>query len=100
MNLDTSERDNFAGRAFAPAMPAVAGPGAAVTLPSLAALPRTGVTSAVLHAFVRAVATVWAWHDRTRQRRTLRELSNHMLRDIGLDRGAALAEATKPFWRA
>jgi uncharacterized protein YjiS (DUF1127 family) len=100
MTPDTRERDNLARRGFAPASVAAAGHGAAVALPSLAALPRTGVTSAVLHAFVRAVATVWAWHDRTRQRRTLRELSNHMLRDIGLDRGAALAEATKPFWRA
>lgn len=100
MTPDTSERDDFARRAFAPPTRAAAGHGAAVALPSLAALPRTDVASAVLHAFVRAVATVWAWHDRTRQRRALRELSDHMLRDIGLDRGAALAEATKPFWRA
>ena len=100
MTPDTSDCDHFARRAFAPVTPAAAGHGAVVALPSLTASPRTGVASAVLHALVRAVATGWAWHDRTRQRRALRELSDHLLRDIGLDRGAALAEATKPFWRA
>ena len=37
--------------------------------------------------------------ERARQRRQLRELSDHMLRDIGLTRADAWAEAEKPFWR-
>ena len=28
------------------------------------------------------------------------ELSDHMLRDIGISRAAAHGEAAKPFWRA
>jgi uncharacterized protein YjiS (DUF1127 family) len=30
----------------------------------------------------------------------LREFDDHMLRDIGITRLQATAEATKPFWRA
>ena len=40
-----------------------------------------------------------AWHHRARQRRVLMELSDHLLRDIGISRADALAEATRPFWR-
>jgi uncharacterized protein YjiS (DUF1127 family) len=39
------------------------------------------------------------WLERARQRRQLAELSDHMLRDIGLTRADAWAEAEKPFWR-
>jgi uncharacterized protein YjiS (DUF1127 family) len=38
------------------------------------------------------------WIDRGRQRRQLAELSDHMLRDIGITRADAWAEADKPFW--
>jgi uncharacterized protein YjiS (DUF1127 family) len=47
----------------------------------------------------RAVDLVVLWHGRARQRRQLRELPPHLLRDIGVDRPAALREADKPFWR-
>jgi uncharacterized protein YjiS (DUF1127 family) len=39
------------------------------------------------------------WHERARQRRQLRSLSERMLRDIGLTRGDVMAESSKPFWR-
>jgi uncharacterized protein YjiS (DUF1127 family) len=39
------------------------------------------------------------WTERARQRRALGELSDHMLRDIGVTRADAWAEADKPFWR-
>jgi uncharacterized protein YjiS (DUF1127 family) len=39
------------------------------------------------------------WLDRVRQRRQLCELSDQMLRDIGLTRADAWAEHAKPFWR-
>ena len=39
------------------------------------------------------------WLDRARQRRQLCELSDHMLRDIGLTRADVWAEVAKPFWR-
>jgi uncharacterized protein YjiS (DUF1127 family) len=48
----------------------------------------------------RAVDVVLVWHQRARQRRQLLEVSDHMLRDIGISRADAIGEAEKPFWRA
>jgi uncharacterized protein YjiS (DUF1127 family) len=39
------------------------------------------------------------WQERSRQRRHLAGLSDHMLRDIGLSPGDVWAECEKPFWR-
>ena len=39
------------------------------------------------------------WHERSRQRRHLAGLSDHMLRDIGLSRADVWQECEKPFWR-
>jgi uncharacterized protein YjiS (DUF1127 family) len=47
----------------------------------------------------RLIQTLLLWHERTRQRRHLQDLSDHMLRDIGLVRADVLAETDKPFWR-
>ena len=47
----------------------------------------------------RAAEIVLLWMERARQRRELAELSDRMLRDIGLTRTDAWAEADKPFWR-
>lgn len=44
--------------------------------------------------------TLLAAMDRHGQRRTLAELDDHMLRDIGISRAEAIEEAQKPFWRA
>ena len=33
------------------------------------------------------------------QRRTLLELDDHLLKDIAVSRGEAIAEGRKPFWR-
>ena len=38
-------------------------------------------------------------HERSRQRQTLRDLDDHLLRDIGVTREQAEREAHKPFWR-
>ena len=40
------------------------------------------------------------WLMRRRTRRALAAMDDWQLRDIGLDRRAAMAEAAKPFWRA
>lgn len=40
-----------------------------------------------------------AWVERRRQRRALLELSDALLKDIGVSRADALREASKPFWR-
>jgi len=47
----------------------------------------------------RAVELGLVWLERAQQRRHLRELDDPMLRDIGLSRADAWAEAEKPFWR-
>lgn len=39
------------------------------------------------------------WLDRSRQRRRLGEMDDHMLRDIGVARIAAWAETQKWFWQ-
>lgn len=39
------------------------------------------------------------WQRRWKSRRDLRRLDERLLRDIGVDRRAALEEACKPFWR-
>lgn len=38
-------------------------------------------------------------HSRARQRRHLAQMDDRLLRDIGIDRAQAMAEADKPFWR-
>ena len=48
----------------------------------------------------RAVDAVLTWHQRARERRELMQLSDRMLRDIGISRAEAYGEAEKPFWRA
>ena len=40
-----------------------------------------------------------SWHRRAEQRHQLGKLDEHLLKDIGVDRWAAAAEAAKPFWR-
>jgi uncharacterized protein YjiS (DUF1127 family) len=67
------------------------------------------------HVTERAVNPAWApaergsalgrcqdllriWLQRSRQRRALSELDDHLLRDIGVARREAVREAAKPFW--
>ena len=48
----------------------------------------------------RLARLVHTWQRRARDRAQLERLDERMLRDIGLDRLAAMSEAAKPFWRA
>jgi uncharacterized protein YjiS (DUF1127 family) len=50
---------------------------------------------AALLAGIAAISTILA---RPRQRLALRELDDHLLRDIGLSRAEAGRQASKPFW--
>lgn len=59
---------------------------------------QTGLPLAARVAVTFAVA-VTTWDKRRKSRRTLKHLEPHLLRDIGLDRISAEAEASKPFWR-
>jgi uncharacterized protein YjiS (DUF1127 family) len=45
------------------------------------------------------VELVETWLQRRRQRRALLELSDHVLKDIGISRSEALQEGRKPFWQ-
>ncbi len=48
---------------------------------------------------IRATDFLSELEERGRQRRQLAALSDRMLSDIGRDRGQAIAESLKPFWR-
>ena len=43
--------------------------------------------------------TLRLWRERARGRQQLRTFDDHLLRDIGITRLQAEAEADKPFWR-
>jgi uncharacterized protein YjiS (DUF1127 family) len=46
------------------------------------------------------LVTLERWAERRRQRRALLELSDSLLKDIGLSHADAWQEGRKPFWRA
>jgi uncharacterized protein YjiS (DUF1127 family) len=47
-----------------------------------------------------ALHVLYVWQDRAAQRRRLAVMDDRMLDDIGVNRGEAMREARKPFWRA
>jgi len=59
---------------------------------------RNGLT-AVAELLGDAFTLAYGWRDRSRQRRTLMRLDDHLLHDIGLSRSDVEREASKPFWR-
>lgn len=57
---------------------------------------------ALERAFAGAVLLVYLfahWRERARQRKTLAQLDDRLLRDIGLSRYDAQWESKKPFWQ-
>ena len=50
-------------------------------------------------SLIRLFDVMFAWQDRSRQRRHLASLDHRLLRDIGLSRVDVEQETTKPFWR-
>ena len=46
------------------------------------------------------VGLVHTWVERSKGRRELASMSDHMLKDIGVSRAQAWVESNKPFWRA
>ena len=79
----------------------VSAPGVSSSRSRIASRP-CGVTNST--AYLRSVAAAYeqvlSWLERVRQRRHLAQLSDHMLKDIGLTRVDVEAELSKPFWRA
>ncbi|MGO4127282.1 DUF1127 domain-containing protein [Inquilinus sp. YAF38] len=60
-------------------------------------VPRSALPHPATFAGLRQTFSLWL--RRARTRRQLDSLSDHELRDLGLDRGDAVVEARKPFWR-
>lgn len=56
--------------------------------------------SAVAALFDEAAAMLNLWSARRRERRNVRQIDDHMLRDIGLDRFTAEQVGARPFWTA
>lgn len=48
---------------------------------------------------VRFAVAVAKWDTRRKTRHALKHLDRHLLVDIGVDKSAADAEASKPFWQ-
>ncbi len=57
------------------------------------------VPALLMRALERGFETLWLWQTRAEQRMRLLTLDDHELRDIGVTRAEAEAEARKPFWR-
>ena len=53
-----------------------------------------------MQVVVRLAGLVAIWERRARERRALGEMSEHMLKDLGISRVDAHREAEKAFWRA
>ncbi len=52
-----------------------------------------------MQVVVRLAGLVAVWERRARERRALGEMSEHMLKDLGISRVDAQREAEKAFWR-
>jgi uncharacterized protein YjiS (DUF1127 family) len=87
------------GPSARPPAPAAIACGGAAPLPLDAGRRRAGAWATVRRTVRRISEVLLRWHERRRQRGALLELNDHLLRDIGISRDAALGEATKPFWR-
>lgn len=58
-----------------------------------------GASKGSASSWQQFVELLAVWAQRARTRRELAALDERLLQDIGLRRGDALHEASKPFWR-
>ena len=72
-------------------------------IPAAGRLERASTAGAWLDGFVAATASLLTslgrWRQVSGQRRALGELTDHLLKDIGLTRADVDRELGKPFWR-
>jgi len=54
--------------------------------------------AAIVGSYLRISDTTAMWRSRLRQRQALQELSDHVLKDIGISRCDVFRESTKYFW--
>jgi uncharacterized protein YjiS (DUF1127 family) len=50
-------------------------------------------------ALTALVSQLLLWQERSNERLRLREMDDHMLKDLGISRAQAYRESEKPFWR-
>jgi uncharacterized protein YjiS (DUF1127 family) len=60
---------------------------------------RLSLSDRIANAAIAAFVQVREWHERARSRQALLRLDEHMLRDLGIDRGTAQFKGSLPFWR-
>ena len=63
------------------------------------AVEAAGLPAGIGRFILAPMQTLQIWYERSRQRDRLARLDDRLLRDIGIDRGTAMQEASKPFWR-
>lgn len=51
------------------------------------------------HAALHLVETLYSWQQRAMERQQLRQMDDHLLKDMGISRADVEYEASKPFWR-
>lgn len=52
----------------------------------------------VRRVVVKSMQIIVIWQERAEQRQALRELGDHILKDIGVSHADAYKESRKPFW--
>ena len=57
-------------------------------------------SSHLIGPFTAILERLMTWQARAEMRSHLSTLEDHLLRDVGLTREEAVAEAAKPFWQA
>jgi len=78
---------------------ATSGGGDVTVLRFVRGAPHVGEAPQPRPFLVRLVDRLVCWQGRLRTRRSLADLDDRMLRDIGLTRGDVRTETEKPFWR-
>lgn len=61
--------------------------------------PDLGIDRRASSVLVRVIDQLLTWQDRARERAHLRDLSDRMMKDMGLSRADIDGESSKPFWR-
>ncbi len=65
----------------------------------ISAKQKISIQSHILHGIESGVETLQLWIDRYHHRKQLSQLSEHMLKDIGLTSADVYKEVSKPFWK-
>ena len=71
----------------------------AIGSPAAYSAPRPSAVANLGALLTEALAMPRLWAQRRRQRNTLPRLSDHLLRDMGLERGQVETPSVRPYWR-